>query len=70
MRRRRPERAPAHGGAAAAPEPGTSKLLDTSVAIDHLRGLPEAFELFSSLVEADELLLLKARRALQYDVFI
>lgn len=33
------------------------KLLDTSVAIDHLRGLPEAVELLSSLIEAEELLL-------------
>ena len=33
------------------------KLLDTSVAIDHLRGLPEAVELLTALVEADELLL-------------
>ena len=33
------------------------KLLDTSVAIDHLRGLPEAAELLSGLIEADELLL-------------
>ena len=33
------------------------KLLDTSVAIDHLRGLPEAVELLSSLIEADEVLL-------------
>ena len=33
------------------------KLLDTSVAIDHLRGLPEAVELLSDLVEAEELLL-------------
>jgi predicted nucleic acid-binding protein len=33
------------------------KLLDTSVAIDHLRGLPEAVELLSGLIEAEELLL-------------
>jgi predicted nucleic acid-binding protein len=33
------------------------KLLDTSVAIDHLRGLPDAAELLSGLVEAEELLL-------------
>lgn len=33
------------------------KLLDTSVAIDHLRGLPEAVELLGSLIEAEELLL-------------
>jgi predicted nucleic acid-binding protein len=33
------------------------KLLDTSVAIDHLRGLPEAITLLSGLIEADELLL-------------
>jgi predicted nucleic acid-binding protein len=30
------------------------KLLDTSVAIDHLRGLPEAVELLSGLIEAEE----------------
>jgi predicted nucleic acid-binding protein len=33
------------------------KLLDTSVAIDHLRGLPEAVELLSGIIEAEELLL-------------
>lgn len=33
------------------------KLLDTSVAIDHLRGSPEAVELLSSLIETEELLL-------------
>ena len=33
------------------------KLLDTSVAIDHLRGLPEAVELLSGLIEAEEMLL-------------
>jgi predicted nucleic acid-binding protein len=33
------------------------KLLDTSVAIDHLRGSPEAVELLSSLIEAEALLL-------------
>lgn len=33
------------------------KLLDTSVAIDHLRGLPEAAELLSGLIEAEEFLL-------------
>jgi predicted nucleic acid-binding protein len=33
------------------------KLLDTSVAVDHLRGLPEAVELLGSLTEAEELLL-------------
>lgn len=33
------------------------KLLDTSVAIDHLRGLPEAVDLLSGLVEAEEMLL-------------
>jgi predicted nucleic acid-binding protein len=33
------------------------KVLDTSVAIDHLRGLPEAVELLGGLVEAGELLL-------------
>lgn len=33
------------------------KLVDTSVAIDHLRGLPEAVELLSSMIEAEELLL-------------
>ncbi len=33
------------------------KLLDTSVAIDHLRGLPEAVDLLSGLVETEELLL-------------
>lgn len=33
------------------------KLLDTSVAIDHLRGLPEAVALLDDLLDADELLL-------------
>ncbi len=33
------------------------KLIDTSVAIDHLRGLPEAVELLGGLTEAEELLL-------------
>lgn len=33
------------------------KLLDTSVAVDHLRGLPEAVDLLSGLLEAEELLL-------------
>ncbi len=33
------------------------KLLDTSVAVDHLRGLPEAVELLTTLIEAEELLL-------------
>lgn len=33
------------------------KLLDTSVAIDHLRGSTEAVELLSSLIESEELLL-------------
>jgi hypothetical protein len=33
------------------------KLLDTSVAIDHLRGSPPAAELLSSLIEAEESLL-------------
>jgi predicted nucleic acid-binding protein len=33
------------------------KLLDTSVAIDHLRGRPEAVELLSGLIEAEEMLL-------------
>jgi predicted nucleic acid-binding protein len=33
------------------------KLLDTSIAIDHLRGLPEATVLLGALVDADELLL-------------
>lgn len=33
------------------------KLLDTSVAIDHLCGLSEAVDLLSSLIEAEELLL-------------
>lgn len=33
------------------------KLIDTSVAIDHLRGLPEAVELLVSLIEAEERLL-------------
>lgn len=33
------------------------RLLDTSVAVDHLRGLPEAVELLSGLVEAEEMLL-------------
>jgi predicted nucleic acid-binding protein len=32
------------------------KLLDTSVAIDHLRGSPEAVELLGDLIEAEELL--------------
>lgn len=30
------------------------KLLDTSVAIDHLRGLPAAVELLQDLIDADE----------------
>jgi predicted nucleic acid-binding protein len=33
------------------------KLLDTSVAIDHLRGTPPAVDLLSGLVEAEESLL-------------
>jgi predicted nucleic acid-binding protein len=33
------------------------KLLDTSVAIDHLRGLPPAVDLLSNLIEAGEVLL-------------
>jgi len=33
------------------------KLIDTSVAIDHLRGLPYAVQLLSGLIEAEELLL-------------
>jgi predicted nucleic acid-binding protein len=33
------------------------KLLDTSVAIDHLRGMSEAVELLSGLIEAEEMLL-------------
>ena len=33
------------------------KLLDTSVAIDHLRGAPDAVQLLSSLIEDGELLL-------------
>jgi predicted nucleic acid-binding protein len=33
------------------------KLLDTSVAIDHLRGSPPAVDLLSALIEADEPLL-------------
>jgi predicted nucleic acid-binding protein len=33
------------------------KLLDTSVAIDHLRGLPEAVELLEKSIAADEMLL-------------
>jgi predicted nucleic acid-binding protein len=33
------------------------KLLDTSVAIDHLRGLPEAVDLLGDVIEADEMLL-------------
>lgn len=33
------------------------KLLDTSVAIDHLRGLPEAVDLLLGLIEDGELLL-------------
>lgn len=30
------------------------KLIDTSVAIDHLRGLPAAIELLQELIESDE----------------
>jgi predicted nucleic acid-binding protein len=33
------------------------KLLDTSVAIDHLRGAPPAVDLLSSLIESEESLL-------------
>lgn len=33
------------------------KLLDTSVAIDHLRGAPPAVDLLSGLIEAEEALL-------------
>lgn len=33
------------------------KLLDTSVAIDHLRGLPPAVDLLSDFIEAGEVLL-------------
>lgn len=33
------------------------KLLDTSVAIDHLRGLPEAVELLNGLIETEEMIL-------------
>jgi predicted nucleic acid-binding protein len=33
------------------------KLLDTSVAIDHLRGLPPAVDLLGGLIEAEEILL-------------
>ncbi|HXV05147.1 MAG TPA: PIN domain-containing protein [Solirubrobacterales bacterium] len=33
------------------------KLLDTSVAVDHLRGLPEAVSLLGGLLEVEELLL-------------
>jgi hypothetical protein len=33
------------------------KLLDTSVAVDHLRGLPEAVDLLTGLLAAEELLL-------------
>ncbi|HEX7244113.1 MAG TPA: type II toxin-antitoxin system VapC family toxin [Solirubrobacterales bacterium] len=33
------------------------KLLDTSVAIDHLRGLPSAVDLLSGLIEAEDVLL-------------
>jgi predicted nucleic acid-binding protein len=33
------------------------KLLDTSVAIDHLRGLQPAVDLLSALIEAEEILL-------------
>jgi len=33
------------------------KLLDTSVAIDHLRGLPAAVELLQELIEAEEAVL-------------
>jgi predicted nucleic acid-binding protein len=33
------------------------KLLDTSVAIDHLRGLPAAVELLAGLIEAEDLVL-------------
>jgi predicted nucleic acid-binding protein len=42
------------------------KLLDTSVAIDHLRGLPEAAELLSGLIEAEELLL--ASEAVRFEL--
>jgi predicted nucleic acid-binding protein len=33
------------------------KLLDTSVAVDHLRGRQEAVDLLSGLIDADEMLL-------------
>lgn len=33
------------------------KLLDTSVAIDHLRGVPGAVDLLSGLIESEEVLL-------------
>jgi predicted nucleic acid-binding protein len=33
------------------------KLLDTSVAVDHLRGRQEAVDLLSGMIDADELLL-------------
>ncbi|MGH2939270.1 MAG: type II toxin-antitoxin system VapC family toxin [Solirubrobacterales bacterium] len=33
------------------------KLVDTSVAIDHLRGLPEAVDLLGGLIDGEELLL-------------
>jgi predicted nucleic acid-binding protein len=41
-------------------------LLDTSVAIDHLRGLPEAVELLSGLIEAEEMLL--ASEAVRFEL--
>lgn len=33
------------------------KLLDSNVAIDHLRGLPEAVDLLDGLIDADEMIL-------------
>jgi predicted nucleic acid-binding protein len=33
------------------------KLIDTSVAIDHLRGVPQAVELLRRLIETDEIVL-------------
>jgi predicted nucleic acid-binding protein len=43
------------------------KLLDTSVAIDHLRGLPSAVGLLSDLIEAGEVLL--ASEVVRFELF-
>jgi predicted nucleic acid-binding protein len=42
------------------------KLLDTSVAIDHLRGAPPAVDLLSGLIEAEESLL--ASEAVRFEL--